>query len=61
MYNPVTEQLIRAIPLFDGVDADRLPQRLSEIYAIIIGTRTYIESGKLQFEEKEIEDVRFFS
>lgn len=60
MYNPVTEQLIRAIPLFDGVDADRLPQRLSEIYAIIIGTRTYIESGKLQFEEKEIEDVRFF-
>lgn len=60
MYNPVTEQLIRAIPLFDGVDIERLPQRLSEIYAIIIGTKTYIESGKLQFEEKEIEDVRFF-
>lgn len=60
MYNPVTEQLIRAIPLFDGIDVDRLPQRLSEIYAIIIGTRTYIESGKLQFEEKEIEDIRFF-
>lgn len=60
MYNPVTEQLIKAIPLFDGIDVDRLPQRLSEIYAIIIGTRTYIESGKLQFEEKEIEDVRSF-
>lgn len=60
MYNPVTEQLIRAIPLFDGIDVDRLPQRLSEIYAIIIGTKTYIESGKLQFEEKEIEDIRFF-
>ena len=52
MYNPVTEQLIRAIPLFDGIDIDRLPQRLSEIYAIIIGTKTYIESEKLQFEEK---------
>ena len=60
MYNPVTEQLIRAIPLFDGIDVNRLPQRLSEIYAIIIGTKTYIESGKLQFEEKEIEDIRFF-
>ena len=60
MYNPVTEQLIRAIPLFDGINISRLPQRLSEIYAIIVGTKTYIESGNLQFEEKEIEDIRFF-
>lgn len=60
MYNPITEQLIRAIPLFDGVNVDRLPQRLSEIYAIIIGTKTYIESGELPFEKKEIEEARYF-
>ena len=60
MYNSVTEQLIKAIPLFNGVNTERLPQILSEIYAIIIGARTQVETGCLQFQEKEIDEARFF-
>lgn len=49
MFDPITEKLIKDIPLFDDIDVERLPQLLSSVYAHIVSAKSQLANGQLPF------------
>lgn len=54
MFNSVTADRLREIPPVDGVDSNRIPQILSQVYAHIVGLKAKYDVGVLAFEAEEI-------
>src|SRR5687768_5216526 len=54
MYNSVTEQKIKQIPVIGDVDIERLPQELTRIYAQIVSLRRQLVAGNIDFQLTEI-------
>ena len=56
MFNSVTADRLREIPPVDGVDSNRIPQILSQVYAHIVGLKAKYDVGVLAFEAEEIRE-----
>ncbi len=56
MFNSVTAERLRSLPPVDGVDSQRVPQILSQVYAHIVGLKTKYEAGVLNFEDREMDE-----
>ena len=55
MFNVITADMIKALPPIDGVDAERLPQLLSKVYAHILGLKTKYGQGEIPFVAEELD------
>ena len=55
MFNVITADMIKALPPVDGVDAERLPQLLSKVYAHILGLKTKYGEGEIPFVAEELD------
>ena len=55
MFNVITADMIKALPPVDGVDAERLPQLLSKVYAHILGLKTKYGQGEIPFVAEELD------
>lgn len=47
MFDSITENLIKDIPQFESIDAERLPQFLSSVYAHVISAKSQLVEGQL--------------
>ncbi len=56
MFNSVTAERLRSLPPVEGIDSQRVPQILSQVYAHIVGLKTKYEAGVLNFEAREIDE-----
>ena len=55
MFNVITADMIKALPPINGVDAERLPQLLSKVYAHILGLKTKYGQGEIPFVAEELD------
>ncbi len=54
MYNTVTEEKIKNIPLIGEINIERLPQELTRIYAQIVSLRKQSIEGTINFIDKDL-------
>ena len=54
MFNSVTAERLRELPPVEGVDSNRIPQILSQVYAHIVGLKAKYDVEVLAFEPEEI-------
>lgn len=55
MYNPITEEKIRAIPTIGNISNESLPDQLTRIYAQIVSLRRRLTDGTIDFQPDRFE------